>query len=249
MENVLRSISSQGILAQDKVEIMQQAVAKCPKISISSKGLQIPPLLDSGSKVSLICYSHFKEHLLPNIEAPMGEKSDAHVLFKLTAANDGQLPVKKYIELDINAHVSFKLTAANDGQLPVKKYIELDINFLGLKVPNMGFLILGEPNRVLDKKHQTKLPGIINWNLIWLGYKVFVDKYGEIKFNSFECPGGVNLLLFSELCLYYYVEISKEHDYGVQSIYHQTDKDDISPEKLAHLAKKKSNHLLLVKMD
>ena len=38
MENVLRSISSQGISAQDKVEIMQQAVAKCPKISISSMG-------------------------------------------------------------------------------------------------------------------------------------------------------------------------------------------------------------------
>ena len=49
MENVLRPISSQGISAQDKVEIMQQAVAKCPKISISSMGVQIPSLLDSGS--------------------------------------------------------------------------------------------------------------------------------------------------------------------------------------------------------
>ena len=100
MENVLRSLSSQGILAQDKIEIIQQAVAKCPKISISSMGVQIPSLLDSGSKVSLIHYSHFKEHLLPKIEDPMGEKSEAHVLFNLTAANDGQLPVKKYIELD-----------------------------------------------------------------------------------------------------------------------------------------------------
>ena len=42
MVNVLRSISSQGILAQDKVEIMQHAVAKCPKISIASMGVQIP---------------------------------------------------------------------------------------------------------------------------------------------------------------------------------------------------------------
>ena len=31
--NVLRSISSQGILAQDKIDIMQHAVAKCPKKS------------------------------------------------------------------------------------------------------------------------------------------------------------------------------------------------------------------------
>ena len=170
----MRSISSQGILAQDKIEIMQQPVAKSPKVSISSMGVQIPSLLDSGSKVSLICYSQFKEHLLPKIEAPTGEKSDAHILFNLTVAND--------------------------GQLPVKKYVEIDVNFFGLKVPNVGFLIIDEPNRVLDKKHQTKLPGIIGWNLIWLTYKVFVDKYGEGKFNSFECPAGVNpLFIFSAL--------------------------------------------------
>ena len=82
--------------------------------------------------------------------------------------------------------------------------------------------------------------------MIWL---IFVDKYGEEKFDSFECLAGVNPLLFSQLCLYYYAEISRKHDYGVQSVYHQTDKDDISPKKLAHLAKKKSNHLLLEKMD
>ena len=155
MENVLRSISSHGILPQNKIEIMQQAVAKCPKISISSMGVQIPSLLDSGSKVSLIHYSHFKEHLLPKIETHTGEKSDAHILFNLTAAN---------------------------GQLPIKKYVEIDVNFLGLKVPNIGFLILEEPNTVLDRKHQTKLPGIIGWKLIWLVYKVFVDKYREENF-------------------------------------------------------------------
>ena len=50
--------------------------------------------MDSGSEVSLICYSYFKKHLLPKIEAPTGEKSEAHTLFNLTAANDGQLPMK-----------------------------------------------------------------------------------------------------------------------------------------------------------
>ena len=79
-------------------------------------------------------------------------------------------------------------------------------------------------------------------------YEAFVEKYGEGKFNSFKCLVGVNSLLFYQLCLYYYAENSKEHDYGVQSIYHQTDKDIISPEKSAHLAKKKSNHLLLGQM-
>ena len=107
---------------------MQHAVARYPKVSISSKGVQISLLLDSGSEVSLIHHSYFKEHLLPKIETPMGEKSDAHILFNLTTAND--------------------------GQLSMKKYVELDINFLAL---NVSFLFLEEPNRVLYKKHQTKL--------------------------------------------------------------------------------------------
>ena len=70
--------------------------------------------------MSLIQYSYFKEHLLPKIEAPTGEKSDAHILFNLTAANEGQLPMKKYVEIGVNVW--------------------------GLKVPNVGFLILEEPN-------------------------------------------------------------------------------------------------------
>ena len=86
-------------------------------------------------------------------------------------------------------------------------------------MPNVGVLNLEEPNRVLDKKHQTELPVIIGWNMRWLIYKVLVEKYVEETFNSFECLAGVNSLLFSQLCLYYYyAEISK--DYGVHSIYH-----------------------------
>ena len=128
-------------LAQDKIDIMKQAVAKCPKISILSKVVQVPSLLDLGSKVSLIHSSHFKEHLLPKIEAPTGWKIRCPHLYSIW-----QQPMM--------------------GSYPWKKNVELDINFLGLKVPNAGFLILEEPNRVLDRKHQTKLPGIIGWNLI-----------------------------------------------------------------------------------
>ena len=115
----------------------------------------------------------------------------------------------------LDAHILFNLTAANDGQLPIKQYIKLDVNFMGLKVPNVRFLIIAEPNKVLEKKHHTKLPGIISWNLIWLAFKVFTNKYGEEGFNSFQCQVGVNPLLFSQLCLYYYAEVAKDHDYGV----------------------------------
>ena len=175
LDSVLRSLTSQGILAETKISILQQAIAKCPKVSISSKGVQISSLLDSGNEVSLICQPYFKEHLLPRIETPMGEKADAHMLFNVTVAND--------------------------GQLPMRMYTELDVNFLELKVLNVSFLILEEPCGFLERKHHTQLPGSIGWNYIWLTYQIFMEKYRGEVFNSFECLGGINPLLFSQLCL------------------------------------------------
>ena len=140
-----------------------------------------------------------------------------------------------------DVHILFNLTATNDGQPPMRKYIELDVNLMGLKVPNVGFLIINEPNKVLEKKHHTKLPGIISWNLIWFAFKVFTNKYGEVSFNSFQCPVGVNPLLFSQLCLYYYAEITKDQDYGMQSVYHQTDKKDKSPKNQLNCLRKSPN--------
>ena len=84
-------------------------------------------------------------------------------------------------------------------------YTELDINFLALKVPNVGVLIVDDPTQVLDKKHQTKLPGIVGWILIWLTYNAFVERYGASGFDSFfVCPEGVNPLLFSQLCVFHH---------------------------------------------
>ena len=49
-ENCLKiQLRNTSILAETKMEIMQCAVAKCPKVCISTHGIQIPSLLDSGS--------------------------------------------------------------------------------------------------------------------------------------------------------------------------------------------------------
>ena len=48
-----------------------------------------------------------------------------------------------------------------------------------------------------------------------LAYQVFMEKYGGEIFNSFECLEGVNPLLFSQLCLYHYADISKEYNFGM----------------------------------
>ena len=174
--SLIVQLRNASILAETKMEIMQHAVAKYPKVCISGHGIQIPSLLDSGSEVTLPQQSYFDQHILPKIKLATGEKANAHCLFKLTVAND--------------------------GQMLIKMYTELDITFLGLKVLKVGILIAEEPNQVLDKKHQTRLPGIIGWNLIWLSYDMFVQKYGTTGFDSFICPEGVNPLLFSQLCIF-----------------------------------------------
>ena len=216
--SLIVQLRNTSILAETKMEIMQRAVAKCPKVCISAHRIQIPSLLDSGSEVTLLQQSHFEQHILPKIKPATGEKADAHCLFKLTVAND--------------------------GHMPIKMYTELDLTFLGLKVPKVGVLIAEEPNQVLDKKHQTRLPGIIGWNLIQLSYDVFIKKYGTTGFDSFTCPEGVNPLLFSQLCIYHHSDIRKNNTLGATSeVMSQNIEISKSP-KTDDLSKKKTNHIL-----
>ena len=184
-------LENASILAETKIETMQCAVAKCPKVCLSAHGIQILSLLDSCSEVTLLQQLYFDEHILPKIKLATGEKADTHSLFKLTVAND--------------------------GQMPIKMYTKLDLTFLGLNVPKVGVLIAEELKQVLDKKHQTRLTGIVGWNLIWLSYDVFVQKYGTTGFDPFMCPEEVNPLLFSQLCIFYYAIMQKNNTLGATS--------------------------------
>ena len=67
---------------------------------ISTHGIQIPSLLDSGSEVTLLQQSYFNKHILPTIKLAMGEKADAHTLFKLTVAKDRLMTIKMHMELN-----------------------------------------------------------------------------------------------------------------------------------------------------
>ena len=118
-------------------------------------------------------------------------------------------------------------------------YTELDINFLGLKVPNVGVLIVDDPTQVLDKKHQTKLPGIVGWNLIQLSYNAFVEQYGASGFDSFVCLEGVNPLLFSQLCVYHHSNTDNNNKLGVSSNPVSQQTEQISSPNTDDLCKKK----------
>ena len=117
-------------------------------------------------------------------------------------------------------------------------YTKLHITFLGLKVPNVGILVVEDLPQVLDKKHQSKLPGIVGWNLGWLSYNAFVEKYVTSGFNSFTCLQGVNPLLFSQLCVYYYSDTSKGSGLGVLTQTVSQQQEQIEPPTTDDLYKK-----------
>ena len=173
---LMEKVSSQQVSAQVKIEVIQRAMATCPRINMRCARKMIPSLLDSGSQVTLICQSFLEQEILPHIELSDGEKAKAHQLFQLTAANN--------------------------GKLPISMYVELDLDFLGIVVPKVGVLITQEPSELLETCHKTRLPGIVGWNLIKLAYEVFVKNYGVLCLENFDCPTGVSPLLFSQLlCL------------------------------------------------
>ena len=91
--------------------------------------------------------------------------------------------------------------------------------------------IAEEPNQMLDKEHQTKLPEIVGGNLIWLAYNVFLQKYGTVGFDSFIDPEVVNPLLFSQLCISHYSDVQKNKTLGTTSeVMSQQIKFNKSPE-------------------
>ena len=110
-------------------------------------------------------------------------------------------------------------------------------------------LITEEPNQVLDKEHQTKLPGIVGWSLIQLSYNTFIDKYGTPGFDSFICPEGANSLLFSQLCIFHYSDIWKNQTLRTTSeVMSQQIRFNKSP-KTDDLSKKKMDQILEEKME
>ena len=100
-QELIKFIHNAYIFAETKLEIMQCTVVKCPRMSIIAHGIPIPSLLDSDSEVTLLRQSYFEQHLLLKIKLVTGKKANAHILFSLTVANDGQLLIKMYAKFDI----------------------------------------------------------------------------------------------------------------------------------------------------
>ena len=51
--------------------------------------------------VTLIWEGYFEKNILPLLKTSPGELTEAHSLFKLSAANNGIMPFSRYFEADI----------------------------------------------------------------------------------------------------------------------------------------------------
>ena len=157
----MKTLVNNAVSLEMKQHIMQRAVSSCPKVTLNVQGKGVPSLLDSGSMVTLIWEGYFEKNILPLLKASLGELSEAHSLFKLSAANN--------------------------SAMPVSKYFEADIEILGFPVPRVGFLVVKDPNTLLEPQHSTQLPGVIGCNLIRLGCEEFGRTYGFKLLKNFQC--------------------------------------------------------------
>ena len=66
---------------------MQWVVAKCPKVCISAHGIQVPSLLDSSSKVTLLWQSYFNKYICQKLNRQWMRR------LTLTLYWDWQLPM------------------------------------------------------------------------------------------------------------------------------------------------------------
>ena len=71
------------------------------------------------------------------------------------------------------AHSLLQLSAANNQDMPVLKYFKADVIILGFRVPSVGFLVVKNPNTVVEPQYSTQSPGVIRCNLIRLGCEEF----------------------------------------------------------------------------
>ena len=93
--------------------------------------------------------------------------------------------------------------------MPVSRYFEADINLLGFRLPKVGFLVVKDPNTLLEPQCSTQLPGIIGCNLICLGCEEFGKLHGFKCFENFQCPPSVHPVVFSQFCTFFHQERMK----------------------------------------
>ena len=92
-------IAKSSYTAQD-LDLLRKEIS-CPEITMSIKGKSTRSLLDSGSEVTLINKSYYKEHIEYWLLPSSGLYNNSHNLFSLRGVEEGHIPLSKHFECDI----------------------------------------------------------------------------------------------------------------------------------------------------
>ena len=193
LELLRTTVTCKTLTEAEHYNIMEQAVAPCPEITMIIKGQKVRALLDMGSQVTLMNESYF----LQNIQQLLPTVDKNH----------------------LNAHKLFNLKGVEDGCAPLTKYFSVDIQVGGRLVHDIGILIKKDNIPLTDSKgRSTRTPAILGCNLIGKGLEEFIRDHGETCLELFECPVGVDPLYFSTLCVYFYAECQKVIDQAKETV-------------------------------
>ena len=109
--DILRTmVTCKTLTKAEHYNIMEQAVAPCPEITMIIKGQKVRALLDMGSQVTLMNKSYFLQsiqQLLPTVDK---DHLNAHKLFNLKGVEDGCVPLTKYFLVDIVHNIGILVT-------------------------------------------------------------------------------------------------------------------------------------------
>ena len=196
-----KEISCKIISDDSKIDIMQQAVAPCPEIIMLVKSKPTRSLLNSGSEVTLIDKSYYKEYIEHRLVPSSGLYNNSHNLLSLQGIEEGHVPLSKHFECDIEM----------GGQI----------------VHRVGILVKKDKVPLVDSKgRKAKTPALLGSNLIRIVVNEFCETFIEDCLRLFECPVGISPLWFSTLCLYYYAHVHIKS--GVQTNDPNKDEDESS---------------------
>ena len=187
------TVTCKTLTEAERYNIMEQAVAPCPEITMIIKGQKVWALLDMVSQVTLMNESYYLQniqHLLPTVDKD-----------------------------HLNAHKLFNLKGVEDGCVPLTKYFSVDIQVGGRLVHDTGILVKKDNIPLTDSKERsTRAPAILGCNLIRKGMEEFIRDHGETCLKLFECPAGVDPLYFSTLCVYFYAKHQKVIDQAKEKV-------------------------------
>ena len=130
--------ASGGLLGpRDAVEqVVSTLIGPTPVIQVTMGGVEVPCLVDTGSNVTIITESFFREHFESKGESALKEC--------------GWLTLR----------------AVNGMSMPYLGYLQLDVEIMGKVLPQCGVLVVHDPTDSVTKLEKSRIPGLVGMNII-----------------------------------------------------------------------------------